>query len=237
YRPNRAILAVVGDVSHQQMVSALGQAFKGWKMGPSESEVSPQPTPGAPEVVRVNKNITQANIIVGHAGVPRGHPDYYAIQVMNYILGGGGFTSRLMEEVRNQRGLAYSVYSGFYSDNYIGTFQATMQTKNETAGEAIRIAREEIDRIRQRGVTEEELEAAKSYLIGSFPLRLDTNRRIAGFLAQVEYLELGSDYVERYPDLIRAVSREGVQRAAERYLQPEKLIVVVVADQGKAALK
>lgn len=237
YRPNRAILAVVGDVSHQEMVAALTQAFKDWKMGPSDSEVSPHPSPGAAEFIRVNKSITQANIIIGHEGVPRGHPDYYAIQVMNYILGGGGFTSRLMEEIRNQRGLAYSVYSLFYGDKYVGTFQATMQTKNESAGEAIRIATEEIRRIRDDGVTAEELEAAQSYLTGSFPLRLDTNRRIAGFLAQIEHLELGLDYVERYPDLIRAVSRADIQRVAQSYLRPEKLIVVVVADQAKAALK
>lgn len=237
YRPHRAILAVVGDVSHPEVVAALTEALKGWKKGPSENEVSPHPSAGAAAFIRVNKNITQANITIGHEGVPRGHPDYYAIQVMNYILGGGGFASRLMEEIRNQRGLAYSVYSFFSSDKYAGTFQAAMQTKNETAAQAIRIAKEEIRRMQEESVSGEELEAAKSYLTGSFALRLDTNRRIAGFLAHVEYYGLGLDYVERYPDLIRAVSREDVQGAAKRYLRPEKLIVVVVADQAKAALK
>ena len=112
-----------------------------------------------------------------------------------------------------------------------------MQTKNESAGEAIRVAVEEIRRIREQGVSQEELQSAKDYLIGSFPLRLDTNRRVANFLSQVEFFGLGLDYPERYPDIIRRISREDVLRVARRYLQPEKLIVVVVADQAKAALK
>ena len=167
----------------------------------------------------------------------RGHPDYYVIQVMNYILGGGGFSSRLMDSVRNERGLAYSVYSSFDADKHVGTFQVAMQTKNESAEEAIRIATEEIRRIREKGVSEEELQSAKDYLIGSFPLRFDTNRRLASFFAQVEFFELGSDYPERYPDLVRAIRREDVLRAAQRYLQPEKLIVVVVANQEKSQPK
>lgn len=237
YRPNRAILAVVGDVSHREMLAGLEDAFKRWKGGTSDREVSPAPAAGPADFIRFDKKITQANIVIGHEGVTRGHPDYYAIQVMGYILGGGGFSSRLMESIRNQRGLAYSVYSSFYSGKDVGTFEVTMQTKNQTAEEAIRITKEEIRRLREEGVSEEELAAAKSYLTGSFPLRLDTNRRIAGFLANMEYFELGLDYVDRYPDLIRAVSREDVQRVAQRYVRPERLIVVVVADQEKAALK
>jgi zinc protease len=237
YRPNRAILTVVGDVSQQEIVAGLEKALQGWKEGDSSKEAVAPPATGPAEFIRLNKNITQANIIMGHKGVPRDDPDYYAIQVMSYILGGGGFSSRLMESIRNQRGLAYSVYSMFYSEKHVGTFQVTMQTKNENAGEAIRIAKEEISRIREQGVSEEELTAAKNYLTGSFPLRLDTNRRIAGFLSQVEYFGLGLDYVERYSDLIRKVSREDILRVAKRYLQPDRLIVVVVADQEKAALK
>src|SRR3990167_4534645 len=202
YRPDRAILAVVGDVSHQEMLAGLEGAFKRWKGGTSGREVLPAPAAGPPDFIRVDKKITQANIVIGHEGVTRGHPDYYAIQVMNYILGGGGFSSRLMDSVRNERGLAYSVYSSFDADKHVGTFQVAMQTKNESAEEAIRIAAEEIRRIREKGVSEEELQSAKDYLIGSFPLRFDTNRRLAGFFAQVEFFELGLDYPDRYPEMI-----------------------------------
>jgi zinc protease len=170
---------------------------------------------------------------MGHEGVARSNPDYYAIQVMNNILGGGGFSSRVMESIRNQRGLAYSVYTQFSADKSHGSFQLVMQTENASAREAMRIAREEIARIRSEPVSEQELNDAKDYLTGSFPLRLDTNRKIASFLAQVEFYDLGLDYPERYGDLIRAVKSEDVLRVAKRYLQPEKLITVVVGSQDK----
>lgn len=237
YRPNRSIMAVVGDVSEQEITQALNQALRGWNKGePSGPSLVPAKI-GAPQVLRVNRDLTQANIIMGHNGVARGNPDYYAIQVMNYILGGGGFSSRVMDSIRNERGLAYSVYSYFSADKSHGSFQFIMQTKNETAQEAIRIATEEIQRIREQPVTDEELNDAKDYLIGSFPLRFDTNRKVASFLAQVEYFELGLDYPDRYGDLIRKVSRADVQRVAKQYLQPEKLITVIVANQQKIAEK
>ena len=234
YRPNRAIVAVVGEISHREMVEKLTKAFGRWVKGEAAKGPPPSVTPGGKNFIAVHKELTQANIIVGHEGVARGHPDYYAIQVMNYILGGGGFSSRLIEAIRNERGLAYSVYSEFDADKHVGSFQVAMQTRNESADEAIRIAVEEIRRVQRQGATGEEIQSARDYLIGSFPLRLDTNRKVANFLSQVEYLGLGLDYPDRYPALIRRVGQDDVLRAARRYLQPDKLIVVVVADQQKA---
>jgi zinc protease len=151
--------------------------------------------------------------------------------VMNYILGGGGFSSRAMDSIRNQRGLAYSVYSYFSAEKGRGTFQFVMQTKNETALQAIDIAKEEIRRMRQTPVSEAELNDAKDYLTGSFPLRFDTMGKVANFLAQVEYFELGLDYTERYPDLIRKITIDDVRRVAQKYLEPEKMITVIVGNQ------
>ena len=237
YRPNRSILAVVGDVSEQESTQALNQAFRSWRKGePGGKPLVPRII-GSSQVIRVNKDLTQANIMMGHEGVPRNHPDYYAIQVMNYILGGGGFSSRAMDSIRNERGLAYSVYSHFGVEKSHGTFVFVMQTKNDTAEEAIRIAREEIRRMREQPVTDQELDDAKNYLTGSFPLRLDTNHKVASFLAQVEFFQLGLDYPDRYADLIRKVTREDVQRVAKAYLHPEKLITVVVGNQKKAGEK
>lgn len=237
YRPNRSIMAVVGDVSEQEISQALNQAFRGWSKGEPSSQPLVPAKIGAPQALRVTRDLTQANIIMGHNGVPRGNPDYYAIQVMNYVLGGGGFSSRVMDSIRNERGLAYSVYSYFSAEKSHGSFQFIMQTKNETAQEAIRLANEEIQRIREQPVTEQELNDAKDYLIGSFPLRFDTNRKVASFLAQVEFFQLGLDYPERYGDLIRKVSRADVQRVAKQYLQPEKLITVIVGNQRKIGEK
>ena len=233
YRPNRTILSVVGDISHQDIARALNEAFRSWAKGePATPPVAPSKI-GSAETIRVNKDLTQANIVLGHEGVGRENPDYYAIQVMNYILGGGGFSSRTLDSIRNERGLAYSVYSYFSAEKGHGTFELVMQTKNDTALEAIRIAKAEIHRMREELVTEGELSDAKDYLTGSFPLRFDTNRRVANFLAQVEYFQLGLDYPERYPDLIQKVTREDVRRVAQTYLKPEKLITVIVANQKK----
>lgn len=233
YRPNRTILSVVGDVSHQEIAQALNEAFRSWPKGePAKPPVAPSKV-GSAETVRVNKDLTQANIILGHEGVGRDNPDYYAIQVMNYVLGGGGFASRTLDSIRNERGLAYSVYSYFSAEKGHGTFELVMQTKNETVLEAIRIAKAEINRMREDLITERELSDAKDYLTGSFPLRFDTNRKVANFLAQVEYFQLGLDYPDRYPDLIRRVTREDVRRVAQTYLKPEKLITVIVANQKK----
>ena len=231
YRPNRSIMAVVGDISHQEMIEALNQAFRSWNKG--EPPPKPLAVPGEAEIgtIRVNKDLTQANIVLGQRGVGRKNPDYYALQVMNYILGGGGFSSRAMDSIRNQRGLAYSVYSYFSADKGRGTFQFVMQTKNETALQAIDIAKEEIRRIRQGPVSEAELNDAKDYLTGSFPLRFDTMGKVANFLAQVEYFELGLDYTERYPDLIRKVTIDDVTRVAQKYLEPDKMITVIVGNQ------
>ena len=237
YRPNRTILSVVGDISHQEIAQALNQAFRSWPKGEPATPPVPPSKVGSAETIRVNKDLTQANIILGHEGVGREHPDYYAIQVMNYILGGGGFSSRTLDSIRNERGLAYSVYSYFGAEKRRGTFELVMQTKNETALEAIRIANTEIRRLREELVAEQELTDAKDYLTGSFPLRFDTNRKVASFLAQVEYFELGLDFPERYPDLIRKVAREDVLRVAQKYLKPEQLITVLVGNQKKIGEK
>lgn len=237
YRPNRSIIAVVGDVSEQEIAKALNGAFRAWAKGEPSGQALVPANVGESKVLRINKDLTQANIVLGHNGVARGNPDYYALQVMNYVLGGGGFSSRVMDSIRNERGLAYSVYTYFAAEKSHGAFEFIMQTKNETALEAIRIATEEMRRMREQPVAEQELSDAKDYLIGSFPLRFDTNRKVAGFLSQVEYFELGLDYPDRYADLIRKVTREDVQRVAKQYLQPERLITVIVGNLKKIGEK
>jgi zinc protease len=231
YRPNRTIMAVVGDVSAGEIADALDKAFGSWRKG-LPSDAPPVPAGSSPATtIRINKPLTQANIIMGHRGVTRDNPDYYAIQVMNNILGGGGLTSRIMDSIRNERGLAYSVYSFFSADKSHGAFQLVMQTKSDSALEAIRIARQELERMRRQPVSEQELNDAKDYLTGSFPLRFDTTRKVANFLAQVEFFQLGLDYPDRYAALIGKVTREDVLQAANRYIHPEQLITVVVGDQ------
>lgn len=238
YRPNDTIIAVVGDVTEKEIVRLLKQYFKDWKQLdlPPHVPVSP-PAIGKIAVRKTDMSITQANIDLGHIGISRENPDYYAISVMNYILGGGGFSSRLMDNIRDNKGLAYDVHSAFSAQKETGIFKVSIQTKNESANEVIEETLKEIRRMQNEPVSEKELADAKAYLTGSFPLRMDTSAKIAGMLTAIEIYNLGLDYPQKYPALINAVTREDIQRVARKYLQPDKSVIVVVANQEKAKLK
>jgi zinc protease len=237
YHPNNAILTVVGDITSEEVKSKLLPHLEKWAM--EEMPKVPFISAFAKEqkTVKINRQISQANIILGHAGVNRENPDFYALTVMNYILGGGGFASRLVEQIRNKRGLAYSIDSFFDAAKYPGSFQLVLQTKNSSAREAISLSLQEMKRIREELVSERELEGAKKYLIGSFPMRLDTQGKLANFLTQVEYYGLGLDYPDKYPPLIRSITREEVLRVAKTYLHPENYILVIVANLKETGME
>jgi zinc protease len=237
YHPNNAILTVIGDMTKEELKGKLISRLEKWPMGeiPKLPFLSKFET--EQKTVQINRPITQANILLGHAGVSRGNPDFYAITVMNYILGGGGFTSRLMGEIRNKRGLAYSVGSFFDPGKYPGSFQIVLQTKNASAREAIVLSIQEMERIQNELVSEKELQGAKKYLIGSFPMRFDTQGKLANFLTQVEYYGLGLDYPEKYPSLIQSITREEVLRVAKKYLHPKKYVLVIVANLKEAGME
>ncbi len=238
YVPNNSVMAVVGDVTKEEVENLIKKYFTLWKAKKLES-------PSLPELeirkdrksVAVDRDLTQANIIMGHIGVKRDNPDYYALSVMNYILGGGGFASRLMQNVREEKGLVYDIHSFFVADKFGGSFQVGLQTKNESANTAIVEILKEIHNIRDALVSDEELSDAKSFLTGSFPMRIETSQRIAYFLVAVEYYGLGVDYINNYPRYINSITKEDVMRVAKKYLDPEKFILVVVADQKKTSLR
>jgi len=236
YHPNNALLTLVGDITANEVRTKLLPRLEKWPRGQVIEKPFKTTFTIGPKTVKIDRGITQANIILGHAGVSRDNPDYYALTVMNYILGSGGFASRLVEEVRNKRGLAYSVASYFDAGKYPGSFQIVLQTKNSSAREAISLSLQQMERIRKEMVSEKELEGAKKYLVGSFPLRLNTQGKLTGFLTQVEYFGLGLDYPEKYPSLIQSVTREDVLRVAKKYLDPEKYILVIVANLKEAGL-
>jgi zinc protease len=234
YHPERSIIAVVGDVSSADIASRLQSALRDWQPGKALPFESLPVTADTPGVVTVQKPISQANIVLGQRGIARDNPDYYALQVMNYVLGGGGFSSRLMDNIRTRAGLAYSVASFFTVNKAPGSFQVAMQTKNDSAVDAIQRACAELERMRHEGVTDDELTDAKLYLTGSFPLRLDSSSKVAGFLAQVEFFNLGDDYADTYIQRINSISKEDVKRVAEQYLHPEQMDLVVVSNLAQA---
>jgi len=236
--PNNAMLSVVGDITPDELDSLLKKYLGGWKLADlPEKQVNPMPEEKIRKVVKIDKNLTQANILIGHLGISRNNPDYYAVSAMNYILGGGGFSSRLVQKIRDDMGLAYDVHSYFSPGKDKGSFRAGIQTKNESANTAIAEILKQIEKIREETVSDEELSDAKAYLTGSFPRKLDTNRKIADFLATVEFYNLGEDYAEKYPSYINAVTKEDVLRVARKYLDPENFVLAVTADQKKTELK
>jgi zinc protease len=226
----------VGDITGEEVKERLIPRLEKWPKAEIPKESFHTTFAKEPKTVKTNRSITQANIILGHAGVNRENPDFYALTVMNYILGGGGFASRLVAEIRNKRGLAYSVASFFDPGKYPGSFQIVLQTKNASAREAISLALQQMERIQKEPVSEKELEGAKKYLIGSFPLRFGTQGKLANFLTQIEYFGLGLDYPEKYPSFIRSVTREEVLRVAKAYLHPNNYILVVVANLKEAGI-
>jgi len=239
YSPNNTIIAVVGDVSEQEIKQLLNDYFKSWKkkeQPPLQSLTKP-PFRGKTTLQKIDKNITQANIAMGHIGISRENPDYYAVLIMNYILGGGGFSSRLMDNIRDNKGLAYDVHSGFSARKEPGAFSVSIQTKNESANAVIDETLKELRRIQKELVPENELADAKAYLTGSFPLKMDTYSKIAGILTSVEIYGLGLDYPQKYPGLINSITRKDIQRVAVKYLHPDTMAIVVVANQEKAKLK
>lgn len=237
YHPNHSILTIVGDITSDEVKKKLLPRLTSWPMVEIPEKPFQSTFTDGPKTIKIDRNITQANIILGHQGVRRENPDYYALTVMNFILGGGGFSSRLVEEIRVKRGLAYSVGSFFDVGKYPGSFQIVLQTKNETAKEAITLSLQEAERIQKNLVSEKELAGAKKYLIGSFPMRLDTQTKLANFFTQVEYYGLGLDYPKKYPNLINSITREEVLRVAKKYLHPKNTILVIVANLKEAGME
>ena len=238
YLPENSVMSVVGDVEPGEVEKLLEKYFSKWGSKKASHLSSPQvEAVRKRETIKIDKDLTQATIKLGHIGVSRDNPDYYALSVMNYILGGGGFASRLMQNIREEKGLVYDIRSYFRSNRLGGSFQVGLQTKNESANIAIEEILKEIKAIRNMPVTEEELSDAKAFLTGSFPMRIETSSRIANFLVAVEFYGLGVRYIDDYPVYINNVTRDDVTRVANKYLDPENFILVVVANQNKTGLK
>lgn len=245
YLPDNAILSVVGDLTPGELDALLDKYLSSWKAGEPGGSVKPgaasntaegTAVPAQKKVVLVSKDVTQATIMLGNLGIARSNPDYYAVQVMNYILGGGGFSSRLMRIVRDEMGLTYSINSAFVGNKEPGQFEVEVQTKSESAGTVIDEIVKQIRLIMTAPVTDRELSDAKAYLTGSFPRRLETSRRVADFLAAVQFYELGDDYIEKYPGYINAVTKDDVLRVAKKYLDPENYKLTVVGNEKKLVL-
>lgn len=238
YLPNQTILTVVGDVTVEQATALVQTHFGPWRKGTVPVRaVRPPPAIEKKTVQLIEKDLTQSTIVLGHSGISRTNPDYYAVTVMNHILGAGGFSSRLMDSIRDKQGLAYGIMSHYDARAMPGSFWVSLQTRTETTNQAISGVLAEIKAIREAPVTDQELAEAKSFLMGSFPLRLDSTAKLAQVLAQVEFFGLGFEYFSQYPRWIERVTKEDVQRVAKQYLDPQHYALVVVGNIAKANVR
>lgn len=222
------VISVVGDITAKQLAPLLDQTF-GSLPAKAKSNHVPEATPVvAGDVFVIKRDIPQSVVLFGHGGIKRNDPDYYATYIMNYILGGSSLNSRLGVEVREKRGLAYSVYSYLSTMDHAGLIMGGVATANESVAKSIEIIRKEWARMRNGKVSSQELADAKTYLTGSFFTRLNSTRRISRLLLGMQLENLGIDYISRRNSLINGVTAADIRRVAGRLLDPEKLTFIVV---------
>lgn len=227
---DKLYVAVVGDITPERLKARLDATF-----GALPATTPPIAVPeaeiemaGRTEIIR--RDIPQSVVVFGEQGIKRDDPDWYAAYVMNYILGGGGFSSRLMTEIRVKRGLSYGVYSYLAPNDHGALIAGSVSTRNDRVAESLRLVRQEWSHMAANGVSAQELADAKTYLSGSFPLQMDSTHSIASLLISIQLDGLGIDYIDRRAALINAVSVADIARVAKRLLDAGRLSAVVVGD-------
>jgi len=235
YQPQNTSLTIVGDITESEARAIAQKYFGNWKKNLTTYPNRVHPLPLKKLTIKaIHKDISQSNIVLGHLGISRNNSDFPSVVVMNYILGRGGFSSRLMTEIRDNHGLAYHISSRFSSFLDTGSFFVVLQTKNRSAKKAIVKVLEEMKRIQKEPVSDQELIETLAYLTGSLPLRLDTTSKLANFYSNIDFYGLGLDYADQYVQQIEKVTKEDVQRVAKKYLHPDRFILVVVGKTSEA---
>jgi zinc protease len=230
--PCRAKVSLVGAITREQadqiaaqLLSRLPQDKAACAPLPPVAEVAPLT---APADERIAFDSAQAHVLIGQPGYKRNDPEFFALRVGNHILGGGGFTSRLMEQVREKRGLSYGVYSYFAPGLHAGPFAIGLQTRPDQADQALTVARQVLREFVADGPTEAELQAAQDNLLGGFALRIDSNRKLLDNVANIAFNGLPLDYLDHWTERVQAVTPADIHTAFQRVLQPERMVTVVL---------
>ena len=222
------VVSVVGDITAAQLAPLLDETFGKLPPHAVPWDVADVKPAVSGKVIVVEKNIPQSAIAFAKPGPKRDDPDFFPAYVMNYVLGGGGFSSRLYEEVREKRGLAYSAYSYLFPLDHAGLIVGGAGTRNAQAGETLKVINAQLKRMEDNGMSQKELDDAKTFLTGSFPLRFSSSGRIAAMMTGIQLDRLGIDYWDRRNGLIRAVTLAEVNDQAKKLLDPERMTTVVV---------
>lgn len=231
YSAKGAVIAMIGDLTKAQAAVVAEDISSGLPQTVVKAEIPAVTLPKAAIKKSVQHPASQAHVLMGYPGVKRGDADYFPLYVGNYILGGGGFVSRLTEEVREKRGLVYSVYSYFMPMQELGPFQIGFQTKKAQTGDALKVVNETLSAFMKKGITAQELKAAKSNITGGFPMRLDSNRKILGYLAMIGFYRLPLTYLDDFNHEVNQVTAEKIKAAFNRRLNLNRFISVTVGAQ------
>ena len=230
FQRHALVIGAVGAIAPTELAALIDRVFGDLPQGGGDTVV-PEAVPADSGALVVSRAaVPQSAVTFGQAGLKRDDPDWYAALVLNEILGGGGFRGRLMKEIREKRGLAYGVSTGLVPYRHAGLILGSVATENGRVAESIALIREEWQRMRDRGPTADELRDAKTYLTGSFPLGLDSTRRIAGLLVRMQIDGLGIDYLDRRAELISGVTLEEARRVARRLYDPARISFAGVGD-------
>ena len=228
YNAKNAVVALMGDVTRTQAEGIAQQLTGSLPKEGASNRIPPVNLQIQASEQRISHPATQSHILIGTPGIARNDPDYFPLYVGNYILGGGGFVSRLMNEIREKRGMAYSVYSYFMPMQQPGAFQIGLQTKKEQADEALKLARVTLQEFVDKGVTEKELQAAKDNIIGGFPLRIDSNKKILEYLSVIGFYGLPLTYLDDFVAKVEKVTTGQIHDAFKRRIHPDAMATVIV---------
>jgi zinc protease len=228
YVAGNATIAIVGDIDRAGAERLARQLSAGLPAGAPAAPLPPVPPLVKASEERIFHPSTQTHVLMGAIGISRTDPDFFPLYVGNHVLGGGGLVSRLNEQVREKRGLSYSVYSAFSPMAQAGPFTLSLQTRNDQLDEALRVMRQTLQRFHDQGPTEKELVAAKKNITGSFALRIDNNSKIIQYLAVIGFYGLPLDYLKTFNDKVIAVTREQIRDAFQRHVHPDVLATVIV---------
>lgn len=228
YTAKSAVIALIGDMTTVEAKDLAESLSADLPQGEAVAAISPVSSEAKASMTRLAHPASQAHILLGHTAVKRGDPDYFALYVGNYILGGGGFVSRLTEEVREKRGLVYSVYSYFVPMAENGPFQIGLQTKKEQANDALKLVNEVVANFVEKGVTKKELQAAKDNIVGGFPMRIDSNKKILGYLSMIGFYQMPLSYLEDFNKEVAKVTIKQVNDAFKRRVHVDQFATVIV---------
>ena len=228
YVGSNAVLAIVGDLSRADAAKLAERLMGKLPQGQAAADLPPVDALAEGNEIRINHPSAQTHILVGQPGMKRGDPDYFTLYVGNHMLGGSGLVARLSDEIREKRGLAYSTYSYFMPMRENGPYTFGLQTKNESAEEALSVLRETIGKFIKEGPTAEELDASKKNITGGFPLRISSNKKIIDYIGMIGFYQLPMDYLDTFNERVQAVTVEDIKKAYQKRIHLDKMVTVMV---------